>query len=72
MKPTELQKKVCEHIITEAKYWRDTNDISSPTHYADLQDCLFVEFDDVLSEQQLDELEYKLHDILAFIKNLKA
>lgn len=33
MKHTINQKEICELIIRQAKAWRDTNDISSPSHY---------------------------------------
>ena len=64
MKPTELQKKICEHIITEVKYWRDTNDIDSPTHAVDLHDCLLAELGD-----DLNELELTLYELLNVIRS---
>ena len=69
MKPTELQKKICEHIITEAKYWRDTNDIDSPTHAVDLHDCLLTELGDDLNDYQLNELELALYELLNVIRS---
>ena len=71
MKPTELQKKVCEHIITEVKYWMNSNDITSPTHYSDLNDCLFIELEDDLTEYQITELEINLRSLLNLIKNIE-
>lgn len=71
MKPTELQKKVCEHIITEARYWMNSNDITSPTHYSDLHDCLFAELEDDLTDEQFTELEINLRSLLNLIKNIE-
>ena len=38
MKPTEKQKKVIDLCIQHLKYWKDTDDLYSPTHMGDLQD----------------------------------
>lgn len=36
MKPTQLQKKICELVKSQASFWINTNDIDSPTHYCDM------------------------------------
>lgn len=33
MKSTVRQKEICDIIIGQAKAWKDTNDINSPSHY---------------------------------------
>lgn len=39
MKPTEKQKKIINFLIDQLKCWRDTNDINSPTHNSDMEEC---------------------------------
>lgn len=33
MTPTETQKALCNAVIAQAEFWRDSNDIDSLTHY---------------------------------------
>lgn len=40
MKPTTKQKKLCEIIIEQAKFWQSTNDIHSPTHLCDIEETV--------------------------------
>lgn len=64
MKPTTKQKEICELIIRQAKAWRDTNDISSPSHYTYIMEELqAIELDQDQQEilyQRLSELFYLL------------
>ncbi len=38
MKISEKQKEICKFIEKQAKYWTNTNDIDSPTHWSDMED----------------------------------
>ena len=53
MKPTKLQKEVCDSIITIVKSWRDTNDIDSVTHMSDVEELLYT---DELTEDDKTDL----------------
>ena len=66
MKPTETQKTVCEALIKQLQFWRDTNDIDSPTHYTDMDALL----NDCLSETEIEELTSETCNLFQFIKNL--
>lgn len=71
MKPTEKQKAICEAIIREVYWWRDTNDINSPTHYADLEDCMSADLDDAIGESERYKLQQKMIRIFEIIKRNK-
>ena len=40
MKPTAKQKKICDLIVEQAKFWQSTNDITSPTHLCDIEESV--------------------------------
>lgn len=71
MKPTEKQKKACDAIIQEISWWRDSNDIDSPTHYSDMEDCLRADLDDIISEEEICDIEDCLRTIFGIIKRNK-
>lgn len=65
MKPTEKQIKVIDTILSIIKTWKNTNDISSPTHSLDMHDFLYeLECEDVISSSITDELEITLTNLL--------
>lgn len=70
MKPTKLQKKICDLIISQATFWKVTNDINSPTHYCDIEEEILRDFDE-LDDSQRAILGGKLMHLLIFIKNFK-
>ena len=67
-KPNEMQKRVCEAIIREVSWWRDTNDINSPSHYGNLEGCLNADLDEVITEFDLSVLKAKMANLLDFVK----
>lgn len=71
MKPTEIQKKVCDYIIGQCGFWKSTNDISSPTHYCDMEEECFARLEDILSDEQREELVNKTRELFNFIKNIQ-
>ena len=71
MKPTEKQIAICNAIIREVSWWRDSNDIESPTLYADMGDCLSVDIDDIIGESVRMLIQQKLEEILYLIKQNK-
>ena len=66
MKPTQLQKKICELVKSQASFWINTNDINSPTHYCDM----WEELNDIeeLTEGEKDELFKILNDLYTNIR----
>ena len=73
MKPTELQKKIIDICITELRCWRNTNDITSPTHYSDAEAELYkLDYDDELPSIYCDEINARLQELrYAIIKFTK-
>lgn len=69
MKPTGTQKLVCEALIEQLQFWMHTNDINSPTHYSDMDEC-FALLSDCLSETEIEELTSETCNLFQFIKNL--
>ena len=69
MKPTKTQKTVIETIRRQLTYWRDSNDINSPTHFSDMEDELDA-LCDCLSIDEITELNCITNSLLKFIKNL--
>jgi hypothetical protein len=72
MKPNDKQKKIIDLIKGQVSFWLSTNDISSPTHYCDIdQDCVGLTLENDLTEEQAEELAVKISDLFTFVKNLK-
>ena len=66
MRPTNLQKKLCELIKSQASFWLNTNDINSPTHYTDIDtelDCI-----EELSEDAKEEFNSALRKLYHLVK----
>lgn len=68
MKATTKQKEICDFIISQAKFWRDSNDLYSPTHGVGIDEELFL-LD--LTEEQNDSLRVPLEDLLYAIRMIK-
>lgn len=66
MKPTKLQKKICELIKSQASFWMNTNDIYSSTHYNYIEESL--DDMDELSEEEKEELLFALRNLYQLVK----
>jgi hypothetical protein len=53
MKPTFKQLKVIEFLEQQLKFWKNTNDISSPTHVGDISEFSQFLKDDFSIEEVL-------------------
>lgn len=73
MKPNRTQKHICDFIIEQVEWWRDSNDINSPTHLSDLTSRLndLVDDEGWITESQAHELDVYLTNLLVTIRNLK-
>lgn len=71
MKPTEKQKKICEAIIREVSWWRDTNDIHSKSIYPNMEGCLSADLDDEIGESERYMIQQKLVRIFEIVKRNK-
>ena len=73
MKTNRVQKHICDFIIEQVEWWRDSNDIDSPTHFSDLEDSLnaIVEDEGWIDEQRACKLLEGLIGLLVTIRQLK-
>ncbi len=70
MKPTAKQLKVIEFLEQQLKFWKNTNDIGSPTHVGDIGE--FSQFlDDVLSKDEIMFVELITHEIYERINEIE-
>jgi len=71
MKPSSKQLKVIEFLEQQLKFWKNTNDIGSPTHIGDIRE--FSQFlDDVLSKDEIIFVELITHEIYERIIELES
>lgn len=68
MKPTEIQIKTIDTIVSIVKSWKNTNDINSPTLISDIQEEMYSNLSDDMSYEEMDELSSVLEDLLWLIK----
>lgn len=72
MKPTPRQNLLIEEVQNQSHFWMNTNDIDSPTHYGDIEcECLKLEDDANLSQDERKKFEDLLGDLFDFIKSKK-
>jgi hypothetical protein len=56
MKPTIKQLKVIEFLEQQLKFWKNTNDIGSPTHVGDISEFSRANLYDVFSEDEIEDV----------------
>jgi hypothetical protein len=56
MKPSSKQLKVIEFLEQQLKFWKNTNDISSPTHVGDISE-FSRNMDDIFSEDEIKNID---------------
>lgn len=73
METNRVQKHICDFIIEQVDWWRDSHDIDSPTHLSELEDRLndLVEDEGWIDGVQAYELFNRLMDLLMTIRQLK-
>lgn len=69
MKPSKIQKCLCDTIRSHVNFWKYTNDITSPTHTSDIEeDCLSLEEEDIIDDKKRVTLEHLLKELYWFIR----
>lgn len=72
MKATPRQKTIIQEVENQITFWRNTNDLDSPTHYCDIEEeARKLEDDASLTEEQRIRFENIMGDLLDFIKTKK-
>jgi len=56
MKPTPKQIKVIEFLEQQLKFWKNTNDIGSPTHIGDISE-FSRNMNDIFSENEIEDID---------------
>lgn len=70
MKPTIKQLKFIEFLEQQLKFWKNSNDIGSPTHIGDIRE--FSQFlDNVLSKDEIVHVELVTHEIYERIQEIE-
>ena len=57
MKPSPKQLKVIEFLEQQLKFWKNTNDIGSPTHVGDISEFSRANLYDVFSEDEIEDVD---------------
>ena len=57
MKPSNKQLKVIEFLEQQLKFWKNTNDIGSPTHVGDISEFSRANLYDVFSEDEIEDVD---------------
>lgn len=71
MKPNKLHIELCELVGKLARYWRNTNDIDSPTHYSDnAEEVNKLALDYDINEEDAELLTDCLDELYHTIKNV--
>lgn len=68
MKANKIQQRICDVIQSQQSFWKNSNDITSPTHLVDIEEECFTQLFDFLTEQERLEFEEKLQDLYWFIR----
>lgn len=73
MRPNRTQRDICDFIIEQVDFWKNSNDINSPTHFSDLESRLddLVEDERLISQSQAQALDTYLTNLLVEIRNMK-
>lgn len=57
MKPSNKQLKVIEFLEQQLKFWKNTNDIGSPTHVGDISEFSRANLYDSFSEDEIEDID---------------
>ncbi len=68
MKANIIQQYICDVVHSQADFWKHSNDITSYTHLCDIEEECHAQFDNLLSDEEIEELAGKLQDLYWFIR----
>ena len=68
MKANKIQNYLCDVILSQQSFWRNSNDITSPTHLTDIEEVCFAQLDNLISDDDRKELVEKLQDLYWFFR----
>ena len=68
MKANKIQQYLCDVIHSQQSFWRNSNDITSPTHINDIEEECYAQLYNLISDEDREEFEEKLKDLYWFIR----
>lgn len=68
MKANKIQNYLCDVILNQQSFWRNSNDITSPTHFNDIEEECYSQLSNLISDEDREEFEKKLKDLYRFIR----
>lgn len=68
MKVNLTQLCLCDVILSQVGFWKNSNDITSLTHPSDIADECFAQLSNLLTDEERLEFEEKLQDLYWFIR----
>ena len=68
MKANKVQNYLCDVILSQQAFWRNSNDITSPTHLNDIEEECYTQLSDLISDEDREEFEKKIKDLYWFIR----
>jgi len=71
MKPNKNQLLVIESIRSTIGFWESTNDLDSPTHLCDIDECTMADLGGILPDDKISQLCDALQTLYFIIKNTK-
>lgn len=70
MKPSTKQLKVIEFLEQQLKFWKNTNDIDSPTHIGDITE--FSQFlSDNFTQEEIMDIDIMTHELYLGIMEIE-
>ena len=61
MKANKVQRYLCDVIQVQQDFWKNSNDITSPTHLNDIEEECFAQLDDLISDEDIEEFQDKVN-----------
>ena len=68
MKANKIQNYLCDIILSQQSFGRNSNDITSPTHINDIEEECYAQLYNLISDEDREEFEEKLKDLYWFIR----
>ena len=68
MKANKIQNYLCDVILSQQSFWRNSNDITSPTHLTDIEEECFAQLGNLIQDSDREKFENKLKDLYWFIR----
>ena len=72
MKPTDKQLKAIDCILSIIETWKNTNDITSPTHFVDIEEFTQADLMDEIDDSIMFDIQDDLSSLLRTINEIEC